>query len=288
MRTVAYLGPEQTYTHLAAKKKFGKTAKYFHAPTIEDVFRAVEDQQADCGVVPIENSLEGAVTYTLDRFIRSNNSPVRIHGEFEMPVKHYFISYRGIRMGNIRVVYSHPQALAQCNRWLHHHLPRAERWETNSTAEAGEYLCDKSGGGKWKLFERAAIGRRTLASKGANLIASPIPQERENKTRFLLLGLGEPKPGRTNKTSILFALKDKPGALHDALMPFKRNRINLTKIESRPSKRKAWEYVFFLDIEGHASEPSVQRSLKALEKTTSMVRILGSYPMASGSRKSPE
>jgi len=125
---------------------------------------------------------------------------------------------------------------------------------------------------------RAAIGRRELAQEH-RLQAVPIPEERENKTRFLVLGLGEPRRGRRNKTSILFALKDKPGALHDALVPFKKNRINLTKIESRPSKRKAWEYLFFIDLEGHVSEPRVKRALAALKASTSRYRVLGSYPL---------
>ena len=280
MPTIAYLGPEHTYTHVAARSRFGQRAEYRHAPTIEDVFRLVEREDADYGVVPIENSLEGAVTHTLDRFTGFKYSPVQIHGEFERSVKHFFIKYAGVRPSNIKVVYSHPQALAQCNRWLQEHFPKIRRWETNSTAEAGEYLCNAEGGGPWGLRERAAIGRRELARRGRRLVATPIPEERDNKTRFLVIGLGEPKRGRRNKTSILFALKDKPGALHDSLMPFKREKINLTKIESRPSKRKAWEYLFFIDIEGHESEPRVKRALASLKRSTSLLRILGSYPVA--------
>lgn len=274
MLTIAYLGPEKTNTHVAALKRFGGRARYLHAPTLEDVFRLVERRQAAYGVVPIENSLEGAVTHTLDRFIDFVDAPVRIHGEVEQPIRHTLIIRRGARLDRIRAVYSHPQALAQCRHWLDQHLPRASRRETNSTADAVRYVVRDA-----RLATRAAIGRAELARE-RRLRAIPIPELRENKTRFLVIGLGEPTRGRRNKTSILFAVKDKPGALHDALVAFKRNRINLTKIESRPSKRKAWEYLFFIDIEGHESEPRVKRALAALKRSTSLLRILGSYPVA--------
>src|SRR3989338_8032291 len=262
MLTVAYLGPEQTNTHLAARKRFGPRARYVHAPTVEDIFRLVERRKVDCGVVPIENSLEGAVTHTLDTFVDSSVTRVRIHGEIELPIRHYLITHKGVPLSKVRAVMSHPQALAQCSRWLDRNLPHGGiRWETDSTASAIQFLVrdqisrfadiNATLGAK---RARAAIGRRELANE-KGLQARLIPNERENKTRFLVLGLGEPRRGKRNKTSILFALKDKPGALHDSLVPFKKNRINLTKIESRPSKRKAWEYLFFIDLEGHVSEP---------------------------------
>ena len=278
MRTIAYLGPEKTNTHFAAVSTFGRRHRYLHAPTVEDVFHLVERREADCGVVPVENSLGGAVTHTLDRFIDFIDTPVKIQGEMEQPIQHCLIVRSGVRLSDVGVVYSHPQALTQCNRWLERHLPRVARSETNSTAEAVQYLIKRALGSQlYDLSERAAIGMRELASQG--LKAIPIPQERENRTRFLVLGLGEPPRGHRSKTSILFALKDTPGALHDSLVPFKRQRINLTKIESRPSKRKAWEYLFFIDFEGHASEPRVQRALSALERSTTLLKILGSYPI---------
>ena len=290
MLTVAYLGPEQTNTHLAARKRFGPRARYVHAPTVEDVFRLVERWKADHGVVPIENSLEGAVTHTLDTFVDSSVTRVRIHGEIELPIRHYLITHKGVPLSKVRAVMSHPQALAQCSRWLDRNLPHGRiRWETDSTASAIQFLIRDQltsfadmNATLGTRRERAAIGRRELANE-RGLQTRLIPNERENKTRFLVLGLGEPKPSRLNKTSILFALKDKPGALHDALVPFKQNRINLTKIESRPSKRKAWEYLFFVDLEGHAEEPRVKRALAALAKHTTFCRVLGSYPV--GGRK---
>ena len=294
MLTVAYLGPEGTNTHLAALKRFGRRTSYLHAPTVDDVFHLVERRRAGYGVVPIENSLEGAVTRTLDRFIDFVDTPVKIQGEIQQPIRHHLIVHKRVdNLRDIKIVFSHPQALAQCRSWLDKHLPDASCEETNSTAEAVDHLLEEKGvkvlkgpQGRWRFFaayasakQRAAIARAELITRG-NLRAIPIADQRDNKTRFLVLGLGEPRQGRENKTSILFALKDKPGALHDALVPFKRQRINLTKIESRPSKRKAWEYLFFIHIEGHESEPRVKRALNALEDSTSLLRILGSYPTA--------
>lgn len=288
MLTVAYLGPEKTNTHLAAQKRFGRRGRalYVHAPTVDDVFDHVEGHKAEYGVVPVENSLEGTVTHTLDRFIEFTETPVRVHGEVELGIKHALILHRRAKLMDIAVVFSHPQALAQCRDWIRRHLFLSEQWETASTAEAVQCLlseCKRYPNSRLTIGVppkfRAAIARAALA-KGKGLRAIPIPDNRENKTRFLVIGLGEPKRGRQNKTSILLALKDKPGALHDALVPFKRERINLTKIESRPSKQKAWEYLFFIDVEGHESEPRVKRALKALEHSTSLLRILGSYPVA--------
>jgi len=275
MPTVAYLGPEHTNTHLAAQARFGKRSRYVHAPTVDDVFHLVERQQADFGVVPVENSLEGAVTHTLDWFIDSRNTTVTIHGEIEQPIKHFFIMHRGASLADIDLVTSHPQALAQCRRWLNEHLGNVDQMEVGSTAEAVEYMFpnDRPDSGI------AAIGRKELVQQH-RLQAIPIPIKGENKTRFLILGLGEPRKGRRNKTSVLFALKDRPGALYDALSPFKRERINLTKIESRPSKKKAWEYYFFIDLEGHESEPRVKRALAALQRHATVFKILGSYPLS--------
>ncbi len=275
MRTIAYLGPEKTNTHLAALRRFGPRHRYVHAPTVEEVFSLVEREEADHGVVPVENSLEGAVTHTLDRFIDFKRSPVKIQGELEQHIRHCFILRPETPRERVRIVYSHPQALAQCRRWLEKHYPRIIRREMRSTAEAVEALLEK--GELWKPEERAAIGRAELAEE-RRLRAIPIPSDRENKTRFLVIGLEDPPRSRRSKTSILFALKDRPGALYDALQPFKQQRINLTKIESRPSKRKAWEYYFFIDFEGHQTDLRVRRALEALKASTTLFTVLGSYP----------
>jgi chorismate mutase/prephenate dehydratase len=284
MQTIAYLGPEDTNTHMAAIKRFGRRADYIHAPTIDEVFHLVEREEAEYGVVPVENSLEGAVTHTLDRFIEFKQTPVTIHGEIEYLITHALITLPGTKLQDIGTVFSHPQALAQCHWWLQKHFPDASPWETTSTSDAVGYLLQKGivSGHRITLSGdrrmRAAIARPELARK-LHLKAILIPSHRENRTRFLILGLEAPQRGTRNKTSVLFALHDKPGALHDALVPFKRQRINLTKIESRPSKRKIWEYLFFIDFEGHVSEPRVKRALKTLEKSTSLLRVLGSYPV---------
>ncbi len=282
MKTIAYLGPEHTNTHLAAQKRFGRRARYVHAPTVDDVFGLVERRQANFGVVPIENSLEGAVTHTLDRFAEKA-SPVRIVGEIEFPIQHYLVVKPGTALSAVQEIYSHPQALAQCRKWIAAHLSkRCVVEERSSTAEAVELVALKvtelSVRAAARVVVQAAIGSKEAAQK-FRLAARPIPIEGDNKTRFLVLGRQKPKKGHRNKTSVLFGVKDRPGALYDALVPFKYHRINLTKIESRPSKRKAWEYLFFIDLEGHASEPRVSRALKALERSTSLLRVLGSYPI---------
>lgn len=282
MLTIAYLGPEHTNTHLAARTRFGARNRYAHAPTVDEVFHLIERRHADYGVVPIENSLGGAVTHTLDRYIDFVDTPVRIHGEIDVPIRHCLILRPRTKLSDVGVIYSHPQAFEQCRPWLAKHLSRASRSETDSTAEAVQRVLHKKIGvwsSVWDVRERAAIAAPELAAEH-QLKAIPIPQERENRTRFLVIALGEPPKGSKNKTSLLLTLKDRPGALHDALMPFKRYRINLTKIESRPSRRKAWEYLFFIDLEGHQSEPRVTRALKTLERSTSLLRVLGSYPVA--------
>jgi len=272
MPTIAYLGPENTNTHAAALATFGRQSRYAHAATVDDVFHLVERRLADYGVVPVENSLEGTVTHTLDRFIDFIDTPVRIHGEIEHRIQHYLILAGRVKPAAVRLVFSHPQALAQCRPWLAQYLSHAAPRETNSTADAVRYVLQNT-------RMRAAIGRQELAAQWG-LKAISIPLQRENKTRFLILGLGEPQHRRRSKTSLLFALKDKPGALHDALVPFKQHGINLTKIESRPSKRKAWEYLFFIDVEGHQSDPRVKKALAALARSTSLLRVLGSYPIS--------
>ena len=280
--TVAYLGPEHTNTHLASVARFGRRSRYVHAPTVDEVFHLVERQRADYGVVPIENSLGGAVTHTLDRYIDFVDTPVKIHGEIDQPIRHCLIIRPSATLSDIHVVYSHPQAFEQCHTWLAKNLPKVTCSETDSTADAVQRVLRKRIGTwstVWDLKGRAAIAAKELADTH-RLKAIPISQERENRTRFLVIGLDNPPRGRHHKTSVLFGVKDRPGALYDALVPFKRYRISLTKIESRPSKRKAWEYLFFIDFEGHVSEPRVRRALDELVRCTSLCRVLGSYPTA--------
>ena len=201
MLTIAYLGPEHTNAHLAAQRRFGRRAAYLHVPTVEDVFNAVERRKADYGVVPVENSLEGAVTHTLDRFIDFMDTPVAIHGEVEQVIHHYLILAKGVKPASLRLVFSHPQALAQCRGWLAKHLRHAALRETSSTADAVSHVLEDEAA-------RGAIARKELAL-AYNLHALPIQEDRENKTRFVVIGLGQPPKGRRNKTSVLFGVKDR-------------------------------------------------------------------------------
>ena len=302
MTTVAYLGPEHTNTHLAALRAFGPRARYRHEPTVDDVFTAVECGGADYGVVPVENSLEGAVTHTLDRFIDAPASSARIVGEVEVPIRHCLITQPGMPLRRTQAVYSHPQALAQCRRWLRSRLARGVALiETASTADAVDAVVNYPRLHPASPVQHVAAIGREEAARTYRLRAVPIPDDRDNKTRFLILsrrrpfdsaqggvlsqaeGRRLPRRQRT-KTSLLLAVKDRPGALYDVLMPFKREAINLTKIESRPSKQKAWEYAFFIDLAADAEEPRVRRALRALRATTVGLRILGCYP-AAGTRR---
>lgn len=285
-KTVAYLGPGITNSRLAAEARFGKKTKYVSALTIDEVFHLVEREKAELGVVPIENTLGGAVVHTLDRFIEFKQSPVRIHGEFERPIQHHLIVRRNADPSRIRVVFSHPQVIAQCRHWLEHNLPKVTIMESHSTSHAVQHLITtrfktrfKT---RWKLIETAAIGPRTLASR-YGLRAIRIPQERENRTRFLLLGLGNARRGKMNKTSLLLSLKDRPGALYSVLAPIKRQGINLTRIESRRSARRTREYYFFIDFEGYESDMKVRRVLRVLKNKTAFMKVLGSYSVRSAS-----
>ncbi len=278
MRKIAYLGPAKTNTHLAARNRFGSGYEYIPALTVEDVFQLVERKKVDFGVVAVENSLEGAITHTLDRFVDFEESPIKIYGEIDESIHHFLIMRPRTPEEKVRLIFSHYSALDQCRGWLKANFPAASYRETSSTAKAIDILFDKKAS-IFSLDERAAIGRRELAEE-RKLKAIPIPIDQENRTRFLVIALHKnPRCGGKNKTSLMFALKDKPGALYDALRPFKRFGINLTKIESRPSKRKVWEYVFFIDFEGNELDAPVKQVLKALVRCTSDFRVLGSYPI---------
>lgn len=266
---IVYLGPEATFTHLAAIKNFGKSANYISTKSISDVFAEVEKERADYGVVPIENSTEGVVNHTLDMFIESD---LKICAETLLEISHYLLSQTG-DLKKIKRIYSHPQALAQCRNWLEDHLPNAELVETASTAEAAQ---------KVKKESNAAAIASDLAAElyGLKIVASRIEDRSDNFTRFLVISKNFPAPSGTDKTSILFSIKDRVGALHDMLVPFKKNKINLTKIESRPTKKKAWEYIFFVDFSGHIVESKVKKALSELEEQCLYLKILGSYPRA--------
>ena len=265
---VAYLGPPLTFTHLAALSKFGSSVDYIDCSGIGEVFGEVEKQRADYGVVPIENSIEGAVNYTFDMFV---NSPLKICAEIYLEISHNLLG-KIENLNRIKRVYSHPQVFAQCRKWIEKNIPRAELIEVSSTSKAAERSAKAAGA--------ACIAGLMAAEKyGLKVLAGSIEDTAHNVTRFLVVGKDAADSTGEDKTSIMFSIKDKVGALHDILVPFKKNRINLTKIESRPSRLKAWEYYFFVDMEGHYRDRKIKTALAGLGKGSSYLKVLGSYPV---------
>ena len=264
--TIAYLGPPATFTHQAAIFRFGSSLHYTPLKTIADVFNEVAKHRADHGVVPVENSTEGIVTHTLDMFV---DSDLKIVAQIILPIRQCLLSH-GTR-ARIQKFYVHPQTLAQCRDWLHRHFPHAEIIETSSNARSAELAArDRRAG--------ALAGELAAKTYGVPILERNIQDSSANATRFLVLGRkGAPPTGR-DRTSIMFSIADKVGALHSALAPFRRHRLNMTKIESRPNKRKAWEYFFFVDIDGHAQDRKVARAIALLHDHCNFAKVLGSYP----------
>jgi len=264
---IAYLGPRATFTHLAAMKRFGASVTYLPCNSIGDVFLEVEKDNADYGVVPIENSIEGAVSHTLDMLV---DSDLKVCAQIMLDITHNLLG-RGPKT-RVRHIYSNPQVFGQCRLWIESNIPKADLVEVSSTTRAAQIAAKE---------KNAACIASLLAAKEYNLkvIARGIEDSPHNITKFLVIGKFESEPTRDDKTSIMFSIKDRVGALHDMLMPFKRHGINLTKIESRPSKRRAWDYFFFMDLLGHRSEKRVQKALAELEEKCKFLKVLGSYPM---------
>src|SRR5213080_194131 len=263
---IAYLGPEGTFTHQAAIRRFGSSLRYFPHRTITDVFAEVSKNRADYGVVPIENSTEGVVSHTLDMFV---DSDLKIVSQIVLRVQHCLLS--NSRRSQIKKLFAHPQSLAQCRAWIQNNLPRAEIIETSSNARSAELSSREKGS--------AAIAGVLAAEKyNVRILEHDIQDNAANATRFLVLGRQcSPATGH-DRTSLMFSIADQVGALYRALAPFRRYRINMTKIESRPSKRKAWEYFFFVDCDGHMNEGKVAKAITLLSEQCSYVKVLGSYP----------
>jgi len=265
--SVAYFGPPGTNTHAAATRRFGSSALFAPVKTIADVFEEVERGRAQYGVVPVENSTEGAVNVTLDRLI---DSDVLIAGEVTLDISHHLVS-RAATLAEIKVVCSHPQALAQCRGWLATHLPDVRTEEISSTAAAAERARE----------DKTAAG--ISSELAARLYDVPVLRPRiednaANSTRFLVIGRQPASPTGRDKTSILFSMKNEPGVLYSILQPFATRRLNLTKIESRPTKRRPWEYVNFVDFEGHRDTDVVRDVLAEVEARCQFLKVLGSYP----------
>ncbi len=265
---IAYLGPEGTWTHQAAIKKFGHSVDYLPQPNFADVFDQVTRRLADYGVVPIENSTEGAVSHTLDLFV---DSPLHICAQILLRIEHGLMA--AIPRGDIKTLYSHPQVFGQCRAWIHQNMPHADLVEVSSTTKAAEIARDRAAEGA------AALGSALAAEMyGLNLLEETIQDRATNTTRFLVIGEKTCPPTGNDRTSILFAIHDRPGSLVSALKAFDQFHINMSKIESRPSKRRDWEYIFYVDLAGHCEDPAVAQALAELDEHCSMIKLLGSYP----------
>lgn len=267
---VAYLGPRATFTHMACMQKFGSSAQFVPVRSIKEVFSEVERGRANFGVVPIENTTEGVVNHTLDMFIDSN---LLIYGEVLQEVSHHLLSKSGL-LEDVKKIYSHPHAIAQCRNWLETNLPHVPAMEVASTARAAELCIDEP--------SSAAIASE-LASQlyGLKVIKARIEDNVNNVTRFLVLSQKPSERTGKDKTSLMLSVKDKVGALYELLRPFASHGLSMTKIESRPSQRKAWEYIFFVDVEGHVTEERVSKAIEEVKSRCLFMKILGSYPIYS-------
>jgi len=268
---VAYLGPEGTFTQSAVIKHFAGAVDELSMPTIEDVFRAVEGGEAGYGVVPVENSTEGTVNHTLDMFMTSE---LQICGEVELRIHHHLLgTMEGL--GQVERVAAHPQALAQCRRWLQQQLPDAELVSAASNADGARLASEMPG-------TAAIAGDAAVEVYGLKRLVEEIEDRPDNTTRFFVIGR-EPAPASgDDRTSLLLSTKDTEGAgaLHRLLEPLAKDNINMTRIESRPSQQRKWHYVFFIEIDGHVEEQAIARALGHLEQQAQLYRVLGSYPKA--------
>jgi len=266
---IAFLGPEGTFTQAAALKHFGHSVTTVPLGAIDEVFREVEAGSAHYGVVPVENSTEGVIAHTLDMLF---SSPLKICGEVELRIHHHLMG-RGTDLSGVQRVYSHSQSLAQCREWLDSHLKDVERVDVRSNAEAARRAAEEEGA-------VAVAGEAAAELYGLEVIARNIEDQPDNTTRFLVLGRNGIPASGDDKTSLVLSTRNEPGALYGLLQPLSANGVSMTRIESRPSRRGMWEYVFFLDIEGHTDDAPVKQALAELERQASLFKVLGAYPKA--------
>ena len=266
--TVAYLGPEYTNTHVAALSRFGTTGRYLAAESIGDIIDLVEHGKAHYGVAPIENSTEGVVRETLDALYRST---LNIADELNMSIRHAL--YGKGKLEDVTEIYSHPQALAQCRQWLHRCMPNAITIATSSTSQAAMMV---------KICPKAAAICQQLAAEqaGLNLLADRIEDSAYNRTRFCVVGPAMSQPSGHDKTSIVFSVKHIAGSLNMALAVLQNRGINLTMIESRPTKEMPWQYLFYIDLQGHVNDPNVTAAIEDMREHCLFLRVFGSYPEA--------
>ncbi len=270
--TVAYLGPAGTYSEAAARKHFGGAPTLLPGAAIDDVFRAVESGNAHYGVVPVENSTEGAVGRSLDLLL---SSPLQICGEVNLPIHHNLMSKAGA-LGDIQRIYSHAQSLAQCHEWLNRNLPNVPRVSVASNAEAARLAASEAGAA-------AIAGESAATLYELTILAASIEDDPNNTTRFVVVAEHDAASSGADKTSLVCSAQNRPGAVHHLLAPFADNGVSMSRLESRPAKGfggSRWEYVFYIDIDGHRSEPAVAAALEALKHRAGFVKELGSYPKA--------
>ncbi|HET7731717.1 MAG TPA: prephenate dehydratase [Usitatibacter sp.] len=269
--TVAYLGPRGTFSERATVKHFGLAAEAMPASSIDEVFRSVESGAADFGVVPVENSTEGAVGRSLDLMPQT---PMQVCGEVIVRIHHNLMAKSPPKdLAAIRRVFSHGQSLGQCHEWLNANLPHAERIAVASNAEAARRAAEEEG-------SAAVAGEMAAQHYGLTILHANIEDEPNNTTRFLILGDYRPKPSGRDKTSLVLSARNRAGAVYEMLTPFAKRGVSMTKFESRPSRVAVWEYLFFVDIEGHRDDPQVAEALEEVGRIAGYIKVLGSYPVA--------
>ncbi len=266
---IAYLGPETTFSHQAALKQFGHSAIHTPFNNIESIFAEVEKDHCGYGIVPVENSTEGVINLTLDCFV---DSPLLIVDELKLGISLCLMSKESDRK-NVKVLYSHPQALAQCRNWLNVNFSGVEQIPVSSTAHAAQLARDEKN-------SAAIAGRLAVEVYDLNILADEIQDRRDNYTRFLVIGKEKAKKAKRNKTTLMYSIRDEAGSLLKTLQLFAKNKINLTKIQSRPLRDRTWEYLFYLDFDGHIEDKNVHRVIETLQKHCLFMKILGSYPEA--------
>ena len=269
--TVAYLGPRGTFSEAATLKQFGLAADALATASIDEVFRTVESGAADFGVIPVENSTEGAVGRSLDLMPQT---PMKVCGEVIVRIHHNLMAKAPLRdLAKVKRVFSHGQSLGQCHEWLNTNLPHAERIAVASNAEAARRASVEP--------ESAAVaGEMAAQHYGLDILHANIEDEPNNTTRFLVLGNYEPKPSGRDKTSLILSARNRAGAVYEMLTPFAQRGVSMTKFESRPSREALWEYLFFVDIEGHKDDPKVAEALEEVGRIAGYIKVLGSYPAA--------
>lgn len=266
---IAFLGPQGTFSEAAAIKHFGHATQGLACASIDDVFRAVERGEAHYGVAPVENSTEGAVNRTLDLLL---SSPLKICGEVMLRVRQHLMR-QGEGLEGIEVIYSHAQSLGQCHEWLSQNLPAVRTIRATSNGEAARMAAENP--------DAAAIAGELAAERyGLNIVARDVEDEANNTTRFLVLSREETAPSGRDKTSLVLSVRNRPGALLELLAPLARHQIGLTRLESRPARNGTWEYVFYIDLDGHHADANIQAALHEVEAHCSFLKVLGAYPVA--------